>query len=166
MKVTWSASTDGASIVGEADGHRFELSGGGSSREVSFGEWTIGCSWHIREPGAPASLDGMGQLDPVDELVVLRGSVPAGSLDVAVVQGDERSTVILLDDGESERPGWIGFLRSDGPPSLLEWEDADGEIRQLPLDTRVLGLGRESESRQPISTLRRLWKRLFRRRAD
>jgi hypothetical protein len=164
MRVTWAASTDGVSILGEVDGHHFELSGEGSSRGFSFGEWSIGCSWHIRQPGAPASLDGMGQLDPVDDLVVLRGSVPTGSFDVAVVQGDERSAVILLDDGESERPGWIGFLRSDGPSSLLEWRDSSGEVRQLPLDTRVPGLGRASERGQPISALGRLWKRLFRRR--
>lgn len=166
MNVEWSEPTDDGVILGEVDGHRFELSGEGSFREFSFGGWAIGCSWHVRKPDDPASLDGWGQLDPVDELVVLRGSVPTGSLDVAVVQGDERSTVILLDDGESERPGWIGFLRSDGSPSLLEWRDEDGEVRQLPLDTRVLGLGRESESGQSISTLGRLWKRLFRRRAD
>ena len=133
MDVDWSEPTDEGIVIGEVDGHRFELSGEGSFREFSFGGWAVGCSWHVRKPDDPASLDGWGLVDPVRELFVLRGSVPTGAVEVVTVQGDERSTVILLDDGETERPGWIGFSRSTGPPTQLAWTDPGGSTRQVPL---------------------------------
>lgn len=133
MDVTWSDSTDDGLIRGEVDGHRFELSGEGSYREFSFGEWALGCSWHVRRPDDPASLDGWGQVDPVDELLVLRGSVPTVAVDVVTVQGDERSRAILLADDETGRRGWVGFARSTGPPTQLEWTEPGGSIMQMPL---------------------------------
>ena len=72
VDVTWSKPTDAGIVIGAVDGHRFELSGDGSFREFSFGGRAIGCSWHVREPDAPASLDGWVQVDPVGELFVLQ----------------------------------------------------------------------------------------------
>jgi len=148
------------------DGHRFELSGAGSSREFSFGGWSVGCSWYIREPDFPASLDGWGQLDPVAELIVLRGSVPSGAVGVATVQGDDRSAVILLADEETNRPGWIGFSLAQGPPLHLEWTEPGGEIKQLSLRTGGTDLGREDCRGHPQSALIRIWRKLTGRSRD
>ena len=54
VDVDWSEPTDDGMVIGEVDGHRFELSGEGSFREFSFGGWAVNCSWHVRQPDDPA----------------------------------------------------------------------------------------------------------------
>lgn len=128
MQIEWSADEVSGLVLGTVDGHDFGIVRHGDRHELSFGEWGMSCSWHLRDPGAPAALDGWGQLDLVPQLVVLRGSLPAGSVRAETVRGDDRTSVVLLSAEGSDRPGWVGFSRLAAPAVHVEWFDGDGAL--------------------------------------
>ena len=128
MHVESSADVASGLVLGTVDGHDFGIVRRGDRNEFSFGEWGTGCNWHLRAPDAPASLDGWSQLDPVPELAVLSGSLPAGAVRAETVRAEDRTPVVLLSAEGSERPGWVGFSRLEEPAEHLEWFDDAGAL--------------------------------------
>ncbi len=128
MQIEWSADETAGLVLGVVGDHDFGIVRRGDRHEFSFGEWGMSCNWHLREPDAPATLDGWGQLDPVPELVVLSGSLPAGAVHAETVRGEDRTSVVLLSAEGSDRSGWVGFSRLAAPAEHLEWYDDDGVL--------------------------------------
>lgn len=130
----WAIDEPTGAVIGTVDGRHYWIVRHAHGNEFSFGEWGTSCNWHLREPDAPATLDGFSQLDPVPDPVVLNGSLPAGAARGETVQGADRTPVVLLSTTGSARPGWVGFGRLEPPAEHLEWFDAGGDLLgRLPL---------------------------------